>query len=193
MKKYFLLFNIILIPMLISCFVPEVKIPTKKKQIENSLCNQELYIPDNLYIFNTNSNNMLISKEHMIWFEFGSNKLKKNDYKTIEDIYLFMQTNKNIKMIIEGHADYLGSNADERNYPLSMERGTNIFSELTNLGIDTNRLYIFGYSDSTPKYEGTNKYRDRRVEFVIIKCDAEFEAYTNRYNQINITNNNVLE
>ncbi len=107
-------------------------------------------------------------------------KLSDDDISTITDVYNFMQVYDQIKIIIEGHADYIGNNAKLKNYPLSIDRAEAVFSVLTNLGIDESRLYKIGFSDLQPKYQGEQEYKNRRVEFVVIRNDEAFATYTNK-------------
>ena len=160
---------------LVSCFVAEVKILTKKQK-SDAPCDNPISIPDNFYISDDIRGSSILHENKNIRFLIGSSNLDKNDLSIITEIYNFMVTNKNIKIIIEGHADSRGSNAEIMNYPLSIERATAVYDALISFGIDPYRLSVFGFADSLPRYE-YKKYRNRRVDFIIINCDKDLELY----------------
>lgn len=173
---------------LVSCFIAEVKI-TKKTRNKEDPCDKTVFIPDGLYISKDIRGDAVLSKGNNIRFLMGSSNLDKSDLKTIKQIYDFMITNEDIKLIIEGHADSRGSNAKEKNYPLSLARANNVYTNMLSLGINKKRLYTFAYSDYVPRYK-YKKYRNRRTDFIIIKCDKDFIKYEEYYNTIfsNVTN-----
>ena len=175
MKKY-CLFVIPLMFIFVSCFIAEIKVPTKKQ----ILCDNPISIPDNFYISEDIRGSSFLHKNKNIRFLMGSSNLDKNDLGIITEVYNFMITNKNIKIIIEGHADNRGSNSEIMNYPLSIERANAVYNILINLGIAPDRLSVFGFADSLPRYE-YKKYRNRRVDFIIINCEEDLELYNQFY------------
>ena len=46
--------------------------------------------------------------------------------------------------------------------------------------IDEERVKTYAYSDLKPRYD-TNTDRNRRVDFIALKCMQEFEEYENFY------------
>jgi large repetitive protein len=75
-----------------------------------------------------------------------------------------------LKVEVEGHADYLGS--EKYNQGLSERRAANVITALTAGGIDAGRLTAKGFSKDRPLDPATNdtaRAKNRRVEFTISK------------------------
>lgn len=80
----------------------------------------------------------------------------------------FLQENKNIKVLIQGHTDDEGN--PQSNLELSDRRANSVKDYLVSIGIDSNRLKAKGYGQTQPKVPNTsaaNKQKNRRTDFVI--------------------------
>lgn len=80
----------------------------------------------------------------------------------------FLQENKSIKVLIQGHTDNEGN--PQRNLELSDRRANGVKDYLVSIGIDRNRLKSKGYGQTQPKVPNTsaaNKQKNRRTDFVI--------------------------
>ena len=105
-----------------------------------------------------------------IYFEFNSVELPGESKIVIEEFYLFLTENQNLKISIEGHTDNIGNNED--NLILSEQRAKAVFNQLISMGIPASRLEYEGYGESKPVASNATKHgraRNRRTEFVIIE------------------------
>ena len=86
-------------------------------------------------------------------------------------IYLAAQKLKeksDIMVVIEGHADYVGS--DEYNQRLGLRRAEKVKNELAQLGVDSARLSVVSFGESKPVVEEKTDWAravNRRVEFKV--------------------------
>lgn len=94
-------------------------------------------------------------------------------------IYLIarkLREGKNVKVEIQGHTDYLGT--DEYNKALGLKRAETVKAELARLGIDPTRMSTVSYGEGKPLIgEETPWARavNRRIEF-IVETTAETTA-----------------
>lgn len=105
-----------------------------------------------------------------IEFESGKAEIKNESFYEIEKIADAMLKNPQMKILINGHTDDVGS--EEDNMLLSERRAKVIANELIKMGIKKDRLEIRGYGESKPLVPNTtpeNRKRNRRTEFVIIE------------------------
>lgn len=73
-----------------------------------------------------------------------------------------------VVLVIEGHADYIGS--DEYNRKLGLRRAETVKRELVGLGIDAARLSVESFGESKPLIDqqtGWARAANRRVEFKV--------------------------
>ncbi len=105
-----------------------------------------------------------------IFFESGSAILLSASQAELDNLYTFLQTNKEVKIKIVGHTDNVGS--DIENHKLSEQRAKAVQDALLTKGIGTERLKFEGKGmtmpiadNDTPEGRKTN----RRTEFVVIK------------------------
>ncbi|OEJ13531.1 hypothetical protein BFL38_01930 [Brachyspira hampsonii] len=117
-------------------------------------------------------NNEILVTANIIEFDFDSYQLKNEYDDGINEIYKYLNNNKNKNLIIEGHSD---SNGDSNyNIYLSENRAKAIFDKLVDKGIDKERLRYIGYG-SVHSSEYNDK--DRKCQFVIINNSNEEEEY----------------
>lgn len=100
-------------------------------------------------------------------FDTDKATLKPDGQKIVDEIYVLLNTNQNLKLSIEGHTDNVGSAT--RNKQLSTERANTVMYALAGKGIDIKRLKATGFGSEKPiKANDTeeNKAQNRRVELV---------------------------
>ncbi|MGB2578741.1 outer membrane protein OmpA-like peptidoglycan-associated protein [Elusimicrobium simillimum] len=122
------------------------------------------------------SKEMLASRQiPSVDFEFDSTRLDTTAYDTLDKIAEFMAPNKQIKLIVEGHTDSVGSH--EYNDWLSKARAMAIKSYIVSRGVHPDSIKVYGYGkrrpltlDNTPEGRATN----RRVVFIV--TDRHWEA-----------------
>lgn len=168
---------------LVSCirlFTPEERIPFRKKV--NKECKYNFVIEENQKINLVNQNiGSLIEFENEIYYDIGETQYKNNNTYTniLNEVINFMNNNKNAILIIEGHADTLAYKSKKVNYMISVNRAL-IAKNYIIKYIDEERIKTYPYSDIKPKYD-TNTDRNRRVDFIALKCMQEFEEYDKFY------------
>jgi OOP family OmpA-OmpF porin len=105
-----------------------------------------------------------------IIFDFNKYDLLPQSFAEINKLYHLMQTNKGIRIKLEGHTDNIGGYLF--NLQLSLKRVESVASYLIEKGINADRLEFSGYSYTIPI--ATNKTEEgrklnRRVAFKIIE------------------------
>ncbi|ABD81830.1 OmpA family protein [Saccharophagus degradans] len=111
--------------------------------------------------------------EFQVLFTTGSDELSQTDLKRVNSVARYLNTNPELKVNLEGHADPRGT--DEYNYVLSEERVKSVIKALEEKGIDRSRVTYSAYgSDLSTAYQGDlEAYAlDRRVKIdVVMKTD----------------------
>ena len=77
-----------------------------------------------------------------------------------------LKENSDVVVVVEGHADAVGS--DDHNQKLGQRRAQRVMAELTQLGVDANRLSVASFGESKPLIDqqtGWARAVNRRVEF----------------------------
>lgn len=116
--------------------------------------------------------NEILLTANIISFDFDSYELKNEYNKGIDEICKYLNNNRDINLIIEGHSDSIGDS--NYNIYLSENRAKAIFDKLVDKGIDKDRLRYIGYG-STHSSEYNDK--DRKCQFVIINNSDEEQEY----------------
>ncbi|MCZ9926562.1 OmpA family protein [Brachyspira hyodysenteriae] len=116
--------------------------------------------------------NEILLTANIISFDFDSYELKNEYNERIDEICKYLNNNRDINLIIEGHSDSIGDS--NYNIYLSENRAKAIFDKLVDKGIDKDRLRYIGYG-STHSSEYNDK--DRKCQFVIINNSDEEQEY----------------
>lgn len=188
-SKYFLFLCALLLN---SCYAKEVVINSKehydiKYPKVITKCDIPLNITDNLYTIETDRGKIIRQKEQMIYFALSSSILYDKYLDVVLAMKNFLDDNTNVVLIIEGHSDSEGgNNANYKNAQLSRNRVLNVINAF---GEYSERLIPYYYGDYIPYYSNTfyNKEmerRNRRVEFVIIKCEKDYNKYNDNVYEI---------
>ena len=176
MIKKIILF-IITIFCLVSCiklFIPEERIYYKKRERKYITKNEKIkLVRENIGVS--------IEFSNEIYYDIGETQYKNNyTYPYIlNEVVNFLKDNEDVFLIIEGHADTLAYKSKKVNYMISVNRAL-IAKNYIIKYIDEERIKTYPYSDIKPKYD-TNTDRNRRVDFIALKCMQEFEEYDNFY------------
>lgn len=102
-------------------------------------------------------------------FATGSSTILSNSAATLQKVYESLQALPEVNILITGHTDSVGSDAD--NQALSMRRANSVKSWLVNKGISSSRIQVVGKGESEPiasneTLEG--RAQNRRIEMSVI-------------------------
>jgi len=105
-----------------------------------------------------------------IFFETDKSELLPRSYKELNNLYLLLANNVNMKIEISGHTDSTGT--ETHNLLLSEARAKAVVDYLLAKGIDKSKITFKGYGSSKPIATNTTtegRAVNRRVEFQVIK------------------------
>ena len=191
------IFLFVLIPfVLIACFIPERRIyfPWNKPQNIESECNYDFVLSTNMSTIQT-ERGYLLNTDKEIYYKVGAKKAYNiEDYTYVmNEMISFMSNNRNAVLIVEGHADEISKEKLDLNMRLSLQRASVIRDVIISFGISHQRVKIYAYSYFAPKYT-TNTFKNRRVDFVALKCENQLSNYnyyySNYYSNYYINNTN---
>ncbi|AGF48568.1 peptidoglycan-associated lipoprotein [Candidatus Kinetoplastibacterium oncopeltii TCC290E] len=105
-----------------------------------------------------------------IFFDRDSYYVNNHYSSLIEDIAIFLSKNHNVKVILNGYADTMGSS--EYNIALGQRRANSVYEIMRILGVANNQLEVvsFGkekFHKSTDTLE-KNMAKNRRVDILIL-------------------------
>lgn len=105
-----------------------------------------------------------------IEFDFGSDQIEPESYPMLDKIADAMKNNPNMKILVTGHTDDVGS--EESNLALSVRRAASVKNALVQRGITSDRIKTIGKGESmplAPNNSEENRRINRRTEFTIIE------------------------
>ena len=89
-----------------------------------------------------------LRSEHIIYFDFDVSNVN-DQYSAILDAHAkFLNTNSDVKVLIEGHADERGT--PEYNIALGERRAKSVVTYLENMGVATSQLTVVSYGEEKP-------------------------------------------
>jgi len=100
-----------------------------------------------------------------ILFVTGSAKLQSKSFKGLSDVAKIMQENPDMKLQIDGHTDWVGT--DEYNQKLSDDRAASVRAYIISKGVDASRITSAGHGESMPIADNktaAGRQQNRRVE-----------------------------
>jgi len=103
-----------------------------------------------------------------ILYETNSSKIINSSKKVLDAFAIWLTSNSDLKIEIQGHTDDVGS--EESNQALSMDRAFSVMEYLLSRGISKDRMKFKGYGESMPKFSNfTDKGRakNRRTDFLV--------------------------
>ncbi|HSA32346.1 MAG TPA: OmpA family protein [bacterium] len=101
-----------------------------------------------------------------LYFDFDSATILYRDSAHLDRLAEFLINNKELSLVIAGHADERGS--FDYNLSLGEQRAIAVRSELQKRGIDPDRVRIVSYGEERPVAHGNDETaysRNRRAEF----------------------------
>lgn len=104
-----------------------------------------------------------------IYFDSESAVLSKKSEEALNNLYLILEKNAEMRLTVEGHTDNIGDKA--YNVKLSLNRAMAVKKYLTNKGISANRLETIGYGETQPLAsnddEKEGRELNRRIEVLL--------------------------
>lgn len=101
-----------------------------------------------------------------IQFDFNKSNLKPESHSILDEVVEYLNSNKTVKMEIQGHTDNRGT--EQYNIKLSYKRADSVRKYLVSKGVSAERLKVSGFGFSKPVVPNDteeNRSRNRRVEF----------------------------
>ncbi|NQY63924.1 MAG: peptidoglycan-associated lipoprotein Pal [Alteromonadaceae bacterium] len=93
--------------------------------------------------------------EHIVYFDFDMSTVSR-DFSDILDAHAaFLNTNSNVKVLVEGHADERGT--PEYNIALSERRAKAVITYLENMGVSASQLSSVSYGEEKPMVKDRNE------------------------------------
>ena len=126
-------------------------------------------------VITKDGNNLVLSMPVEILFDFDSSKVKEGVKESLNTLGKALAENKDIKLKIDGHTDYIGT--EQYNLNLSLKRANSIKNYLIEKGVSANNISIEGYGKQNPVANNSTKAgraKNRRVEFIISRDKVIF-------------------
>jgi outer membrane protein OmpA-like peptidoglycan-associated protein len=104
-----------------------------------------------------------------IFFDFNSSVLQPSSFSELNKLFVLLQANMELNILIEGHTDNIGS--DEYNKQLSTERAQSVYHYLVSKGIEASRMKYEGFGSTKPvdtNETEEGRAKNRRTEIVIL-------------------------
>lgn len=103
-----------------------------------------------------------------VYFITASTKLSSLSEKGLNEVVKILNDNKSLKLKIDGHTDYVGT--EEYNLNLSNGRAASVKAYLVGKGINAGRLESEGFGETTPIADNktaAGRQKNRRVEMKV--------------------------
>jgi peptidoglycan-associated lipoprotein len=103
-----------------------------------------------------------------VFFEFDRYDLRPDAQATVQALAAWLNTNPQVTLTIEGHADERGTR--DYNLALGERRANSVRQYLASLGTNTSRLAVISYGEERPEALGSDEAswaRNRRAVFII--------------------------
>lgn len=104
-----------------------------------------------------------------IYFKVGTTELLEESYPELNRWVLTLKENKNIKIEVQGHTDYVGDAS--KNMDLSKQRAEKIKNYLVQMGVNKDQVRTRGYGGTRPIVKTNSSEKrlvNRRVEIEIV-------------------------
>jgi OOP family OmpA-OmpF porin len=112
----------------------------------------------------------VLSETGAIYFKTGSAELDQESEPLLNSGADIANRCPSVKFDVEGHTDNVGSKRS--NQKLSEDRAKSVVDYLTAKGVAASRIHSMGYGETrpvVPNNSGTNRAKNRRIEFKVIK------------------------
>lgn len=103
-----------------------------------------------------------------LYFDYNSNAVLGGERSKLEEVAAYLNKEKDVAMIVEGHCDERGSR--EYNLALGERRALAVREYLIGLGISADRLQTRSMGEEQPAVDGHDEStwsQNRRAEFII--------------------------
>ena len=103
-------------------------------------------------------------------FDFDKYNIREDARPVLDDVASFLNQNKNMNIVIEGHCDERGTN--EYNLALGERRSKSTKNYLVSLGVSPARMIIITYGEEKPlcvQQDESCWQLNRRAHFVIVR------------------------
>ncbi|MDD5067551.1 MAG: OmpA family protein, partial [bacterium] len=136
-------------------------------------------------IFTTRTERGLLINISIIKFDYNKADLKTEYKKLVKKVYNFLLQYPDYSIIIEGHSDSLGKAPE--NQVLSGKRADTVAGYLAELGMERNRIRVYGLGESLPSTELWKKLAlNRRVSFILLKTAEDLNIYESFIKQLDL-------
>jgi OmpA-OmpF porin, OOP family len=105
-------------------------------------------------------------------FAFDSYRLDDNADSTLHVLLRFLNTDKEIYLLISGHTDDRGT--EEYNQELSVNRAKSVYTWLITNGIDSARLNFNGFGKRQPLYNGAEERQRAQNRRVVVQIKKRY-------------------
>jgi outer membrane protein OmpA-like peptidoglycan-associated protein/tetratricopeptide (TPR) repeat protein len=115
---------------------------------------------------------ILVGKQSIlrnVFFDFNKAILRKESEPELDKVFQLLKDNPRLIVEIGGHTDNIGS--AESNKKISEDRAKSVVAYLVNKGIDSTRMFPFGYGFDFPLVENideSSRQLNRRTELIIL-------------------------
>ena len=161
-KKSIFLISFILIS--VSCSTTNVTEEAVYESVVSSVevsVNDDKNKADEVYDYSSKA----IMANAVVYFDFDQYALSSKSIQTLRSIAQVMEDNKDLEIIVSGHADERGTR--EYNLALGQRRGEAVRDYLLLNGISKNRITVKSYGEEYPLVKGSNESswaKNRRAE-----------------------------
>ncbi len=111
---------------------------------------------------------LYVSLSQNLLFQSGSDQIDPKGKMALQQLAHVLSTNSDIKIVVEGHTDNVGSASF--NWDLSTSRATAVVKVLADSGVDQKRMSASGrsfFQPIVPNDTEANKSKNRRVEIIL--------------------------
>ena len=147
-------------------------------------------------VIRKDGNNLVLSMPVEILFDFDSSKVKEGVKESLNTLGKALAENKDIKLKIDGHTDYIGTEQYNLNLSLkransiknylivrgvsanlSLKRASSLKNYLVSKGVLSKNVSVEGYGKQNPVANNSTeagRAKNRRVEFIISRDKVIF-------------------
>ena len=146
----------------------EDKCPNEFGTATNNGC--PAVVDTNVVVLTVEENKVINEAFSNLEFETGTSKIKETSLTSLSELAGLLKTKTSYKLKISGHTDNMGK--AKANLKLSQSRAKAIKDFLVKEGVETLRLFSFGFGATKPIADNKTaegRQKNRRVEFQIIK------------------------
>lgn len=117
-----------------------------------------------------NVKEQVVDVPYKVYFDLNKANLKKTEQQALDTVAKWLDSEKNIKIVVEGHCDERGTR--EYNLALGQRRANAVKDYLIAKGVKANRIKTISYGKEKPEFLGSGESiwaKNRRGVIVISK------------------------